>query len=303
MNSQLIIYTRNRDVDYRMAITPDENLCPPDTRKYFRKLIRGAIDVDTYDDPLNAPRWLYAKKGNAILFGVATMLEQFNTECCTDFAGRKVRGFYGIVIDASRGHIALPYDLNFFDTLNKRFIEPYWDATNESFARKNIEIDLNGYDVELLPAGEEILQLNTDSHICLILGDVEIKDALQSALANKDDLSLVCGFNTKQHAFASEADYNYMNAIVNDIHDREAHRNKEKAIAAQPDYPAVPPPIPPRPKKAFRPKIIISLLVVTLVCIAILLLRNCIATPTSQNSSTSGEPDRMSVSDTIQKKI
>lgn len=300
---QLIIYTRNRDVDYRMVITPDENMCPSDTRKYFRKLIRGAIDVDTYDDPLTEPRWLYARKGNVILFGVATMLEQFNTECFTDFTGRNVRGFYGIIFDATTDSISLPYDLSFFEALNKKFIEPYWNDSKDDLVRKSIEIDFSEYDVEYISVSEVHLQLNTDNHTCLILGDVNIKDALQSAISYKNNISLITGFNTKQHAFATEADYNYMNAIVKGVHERETQQNKEKSVDPQFDTPIVPPPIPPRPKKVYRPKIILTLLIVITVLITILLLKNCITIPTSQNSSTSGEKSRMNLTDTIQKKF
>ena len=303
-NPQLIIYTRNRDVDYRMVITPDENLCPSDTRKYFRKLIRGAIDVDTYDDPLTEPRWLYARKGNVILFGVATMLEQFNTECYTDFTGRNVRGFYGIIIDATIDSISLPYDLNFFEAIHKKIIEPYWNAAKNDFVRKNIEIDLSEDVIETISEHEYNLLLNTDKYSCQILGDVDIKDALQSAISYKSDISLITGFNTKQHAFASEADYSYMNAIVNGVHETETQQqNREKSFNPQFDNPIVPPPIPPRPKKAYRPKILLTLLIVITVLIAILLLKNCNTTQTSQNSSTSGEQNRMNLSDTIQKKF
>ena len=119
-----------------MVITPDESLCPADTRKYFRKLIRGAIDVETYDDPLNEPRWLIARKDNVILYGVAIMLEIFGTDCCTDFTGRNVRGFFGIVVDVAvhqlhvlfqscligRLEILHGTDKLFFPSFNLRFL-------------------------------------------------------------------------------------------------------------------------------------------------------------------------------------
>ncbi len=298
---QLIIYTRNRDVDYRMVITPDESLCPADTRKYFRKLIRGAIDVETYDDPLNEPRWLIARKDNVILYGVAIMLEIFGTDCCTDFTGRNVRGFFGIVVDASDDDVKLPFGIEFFRAVNNKYIEPLWDSTKEEFIRKSIEADIEEYDGETISGVDKTIFMNVSTEQCLILGKVDLKSALESALACKCDISMVTGFNSKHHAFADEADYDFMNAIVNSVNEPETHKKEFQAPTTKSGCVVVPPPIPQSQKKVLRPKMIMMLIVIAAILVVLMLIKTCTTTPTSQNSSTSGDQNRISVNDSIQK--
>lgn len=300
---QLIIYTRNLNVDYRMVVAPDEHLCPSETRKYFRKLIRGAIDVETYDDPLDEPRWLYARKNDVILFGIAAMLETFETEYFTDFTGRNVRGFFGIVISASADSVQLPYSFEFFQAINRKYIEPLWDAPKESFIRKCIEIDLNEYDVEMLSMANETIALNMNSDECKILGQVDMKEALQSALSSGGELSLISGLNNKQHAFATEADYDFMNAIVNGVLKPENHKKTSVIGTSQSsDSVVTPPPVPQQSKKVNRPKMLILVLLVVTVFIVIVLVKTCNASMTNHNSSTSGDQNRINQSDSILKK-
>lgn len=298
---QLIIYTRNRDVDYRMVITPDESLCPADTRKYFRKLIRGAIDVETYDDPLDEPRWLIARKDNVILYGVATMLEIFGTDCCTDFTGRNVRGFFGIVLADSDNDIKLPFGIDFFQAVNKKYIEPLWTSAKEDFIRKSIEADIDEYDGETITGVDKTIIMNVNTEQCFILGKVDLKSALESALACKCDISMISGFNSKHHAFADEADYDFMNAIVNSVNEPETHKKESHAHTTKYGCVVVPPPIPQSPKKVLRPKMIMLLIAIVAILIAIMLIKTCTTTPTSLNSSTSGDQNRISVNDSIQK--
>lgn len=299
---QIIIYTRNRDVDYRMIIRPDENICSDETRKYFRKLIRGAIDVETYDDPLNTPRWLFARKNNCILFGVAVMLESFDNDCCTDFTGRSVRGFFGLVMDASSDSMALPYNLDFFKAINDEYIVPLWDAPKEDFVRKGIEIDIEENAKETISLGEVSEPLNTNSDVCQILGKTDIKDALQSALNHKEDISLISGLNSRQHAIGTGADYDFMNVIINDISEQETinkriiRQSEKSELQENPESESHK-----RPKKALRPKIILALLVAAAV-IVIILTKTCTTTSTSPNSSTSGETNSVSLPDTTLKK-
>lgn len=300
---QLIIYTRNRDIDYRMVVTPDETLCPADTRKYFRSLIRGIIDVETYDDPLSQPRWLYAKKGNNVLFGVATMLDTLGTECCTDFTGRSVRGFYGLVFDAtSTDSLQLPFSIDFFIDINRKYIEPLWNSRKEDFIRKGIEIDIDSSVGSKIGAASDPIQLNQDKDACLILGNADAEKAIRSALAVGKDISLVTGLNSKQHAFAADSEYDFMNAVVNGVSEKQM-RKKVKAPAKtdKPDTPVVPPSIPARPKKALRPKVTIVGLLVLMALIIIFIVKMCNMKQTNPNSSTSGELNATGMTDTIKK--
>lgn len=298
--AHLIVYTRNSEIDYRMVVTPGEDFCPPETRKYFRKLIRGSIDVETFDDPLTQPRWLYVRKDDMVLFGVATMLKELDAECYTDVKDRPVRGFYGIAIDASEGEVEIPYNLNFFKDINAKYIQPFWNAGKDEFIRKDVVIDLAEYDVELLPASNSKVTLNTHTDECVVLGDVNMADALRAALYIGKNLSLVSGFNSKLHAFAQGAEYDYMNAIVEGVHEREIHKVEEKTKPIHQDTSnADIPSYPQQPKKASRPKTRMALLVIIAALTVIILARVCGHDRKIHNTSTSGDQENVNPTDSI----
>lgn len=185
-----------------------------------------------------------------MLFGVALMLDIFGTECCTDFTGRNVRGFYGIVADASDDSLKLPYSIDFFRAVNEKYIEPLWDAVKDDLVRKAVEIDLSGETDGLTAAAAGDVVLNINPGECLVLGEAEAGPALQSALACGMDISLITGLNSKQHAFAADADYDFMNAIVNGVAEREVFRREEPVKkAVVPEKTETPEPYDPQSKK------------------------------------------------------
>lgn len=301
--TQLIIYTRNSEIDYRMVVTPGEDFCSPETRKYFRKLIRGSIDVETFDDPLTQPRWLYVRKDNMVLFGVATMLKDLDTDCYIDVKNRPVRGFYGIAIDASNGEVQLPFDLNFFKDINAKYIQPLWNAGKDEFIRKDVVIDLEEYDVEKLSPYNSSVSLNIHTDECVVLGNVNMADALKKALYIGENLSLVSGFNSKLHAFAQGAEYDYMNAIVEGVHERETHKVKDKETpihhtASDIDTPSYSQ----RPKKVYRPKTHIVLLMIAALAL-IILARTCGHDRKNHNTLTSGDQENVTQTDSTENQI
>lgn len=222
MKAQYFIYTRNRKVDYKAILSPSEEFCPKETRKKFLQDIRGLIDIETYDDPLDTPRWLYSCFNGFVLFGLGVMNSNLSDEYNTDFTGRPVRGFFGIVIQYSPVSIILPMDLNFFKLVYEKHIEPIWNCDKDHFPNPVVNLDIDIQDgISVMHSANTNVTLNYQKNRCVILGDVNIKDVFSIALASSRDITIVTGFNNKRHAFTLDSEYQFMNAIVNGVCERE----------------------------------------------------------------------------------
>lgn len=268
--SQYFVYTRTNEVDYRIVISPTEDYCPKDIRREFLKEIRGVIDVETYDDPLTSPRWLFSKKSGIILFGVGVMNEMLSHDCTKDYTGRPVRGFIGIVVKSEDNPVLLPIDLDFYKQAYSELIEPIWMLNRDECKQSSVVVDYSQTNSRIVDNSESEISLNTDFTKCRILGDVIPELAFQKALNSKNDISVVTGFSSKSHAYAMESEYKYLNAIVTGILVKE-----ERTISSNADdledkrQPIIPTP----PKKANRLKLIIGVLI--LMSIILLILGKC----------------------------
>lgn len=176
MKAQYFIYTRNRKVDYKAILSPSEEFCPKETRKKFLQDIRGLIDIETYDDPLDTPRWLYSCFNGFVLFGLGVMNSNLSDEYNTDFTGRPVRGFFGIVMKYTTESTILPMDINFYRHIYKKEIEPIWEFDNDHlpYPVKDIDIDIQDGINAIHPASAHI-DLNYQENKCVILGNVNLK--------------------------------------------------------------------------------------------------------------------------------
>ena len=124
--AQFYIYTRTKELDYRAIAIPSEDFCSKEDRLAFRHEIQGVIDVETYVDELNEPRWFYSKRKNLALFGIGVMNKELSDTCYTDYVGTPIRGFFGVVFKIGEA-IELPYDKEFFRKVYKKYVEPIWD--------------------------------------------------------------------------------------------------------------------------------------------------------------------------------
>lgn len=270
MKSQYFAYTRNLKVDYKTIIAPSDDFCSKDTRKFFLNQIRGLINVEQYDDPLDKPRWLFSKVGRFILFGIGVNNATLNKDCYKDYAGRPVRGFFGIVIDNTDGDIMLPYDIAFFQQFYSSHILPLWEQERDDFVKHSVGVNLNLSDFHCVYKMGIGIQLNFDQDKSVILGNVGIEECLSSALFAAEDTSIAIGFSNKNHAFAPE--YMYLNSIVNGVPNREERTYKrEKEKKEEPsnvnlDERNV------LPKKALGPKVILIFTAMIAICLTLFLV-------------------------------
>ena len=185
--SQYFIYTRTRDIDYRTVVSPSDDFCPKETRKKFLKEIRGVIDVETYDDPINSPRWLYSKCDDMILFGVAVMNGMLSKEYSIDFIGRPVRGFFGIIANCTDTPVLLPFDLDFYKFAYNHLIEPIWNLNRDEYKQSSVIVDYCKTTCKMIENKDSNIVLNCNNNICTILGDVNSELAFQTALNSMQD--------------------------------------------------------------------------------------------------------------------
>lgn len=292
MKAQYFVYTRNRKVDYKALLSPSEEFCPKETRKKFLQEIRGLIDIETYDDPLDTPRWLYSCFNGFVLFGLGVMNSNLSDEYNTDFTGRPVRGFFGVVMKYTTESTILPMDINFYRHIYKKEIEPIWEFDNDHlpYPVKDIDIDIQDGINAIHPASAHI-DLNYQENKCVILGNVNLKDVFSVALTSSRDITIVTGFNNKKHAFAIDSEYKFMNAIVNGVYEREErirenkknHKEGEEQVSQN-----TPAPTPVPPKKDFRLKLLVG--VIILLALSLLLMnKSCQKDQKSPKPSVSGD--------------
>lgn len=295
MKAQYFVYTRNRDIDYKALLSPSEEFCSKETRKKFLKEIRGIIDVETYDDPLDTPRWLYSCSNGLILFGVGIMNSELSDLCNTDFTGRPVRGFFGIVMQYSSISTILPMDLKFFRLLYKKHIEPIWECDKEHLPNPVTDLDIDMQDgISVIHPISTNVALNYQKDRCVILGDVNTEDVLGIALTSSQDITIVTGFNNKKHAFAIDSEYRFMNAIVNGVYEREeklCNKNEsQETVTNHEPIPISDTSLP--PKKDFRLKLFIGMILL-LIMILLFINRSCQKNQKNLESSVSGDTIQM----------
>lgn len=297
IKAQYFVYTRNRDIDYKTFYSPSEELCPKEIRKKFLKEIRGVIDIETYDDPLDSPRWLYSCSNGLLLFGVGCMNNELSETYNVDFAKRPVRGFFGLVLPYSIPEVYLPMDINLFSHLYKQYIEPIWELDRDHFKTQTIEVDLKEFindDISVIYPKDGGLSLNYHDNKCVILGDVKPEDAFSNALTLGHDISIVTGFNNKKHAYSVDSDYKYMNVIVKNVTEREEKSFGVEQSDIHYDKPSInrksQREIVVKPKKVLSPKLIsvIGLLII-IVLLWMIWPKSCRDSQTIQSHSVSGD--------------
>lgn len=295
MRAQYFVYTRNRDNDYKLVYAPDDDFCPPETRKYFLKQCRGVINIESYSGSLDEPRWLISRKGNCILFGMGVMNRILGINNNTDYTGTPIRGFFGIVINAEDNQIKVPYDVKFYGDLYKSIIDPVWTYVREDFKFKGIEVTQDFNEYECIDSITCSVELNTvESKTVILPISANIVEIVGSILSRTADCSFVSGLSDKEHAYCD--DYCFHNATVIGIDERveksrvktNTTRDTRDCITQYGDINSESTIKPMSPKKVFRPKLVmvIALLVIVLL---LLLCKTCQRNQTSQDPSISGD--------------
>lgn len=292
--AQLYIYTRTKELDYRAIAIPSEDFCSKEDRLAFRYEIQGVIDVETYVDELNEPRWFYSKRKNLVLFGIGVMNKELSDTCNTDYVGTPIRGFFGIVFRIGE-IIELPYDKEFFRKVYKKYVEPIWNIEygDDNAKQKNIEVeksDIDGSYFKIVPQDNRI-SLNDKVGKCAILGKVDCIKVFQQALYNETELSVVTGLNNKNHAYAKEAKYKFLNALVNGVDIREEQETikpiSEQEHTTSTNFQISENPI--KPKKEHRLKLIVLGTIATFIVVALIVGRCSKNGQTNPQKSVSGD--------------
>lgn len=287
MKAQFFVYTRNRDNDYKLVYAPDDIFCPPETRKYFLKQSRGVINIETYSGSLDEPRWLISRKENCILFGIGVMNRILGVENNTDYTGTPIRGFFGVVINASDNQFKVPFDINFFIDLYKKIIDPVWNNSRENFKFKGVEVALDFNNYRCVNAETDTIGLNTNDEKTYILPiNTSIRNIIGSVLSLSNNCSFVSGLSDKEHAYSD--DYCYHNATVLGI-DNRIEKSKEKTNCVTDDTDFInSKEKPTQPKKVYRPKLIIAASILLIVLVTIL-CKTCQVNHANQEQSISGD--------------
>lgn len=299
MKAQYFVYTRNRYDDYKPVYVPDDNFCSPETRKYFLKQSRGVINIETYSGSLDEPRWLISRKGNCILFGIGVMNRILGVDNNTDYTGTPIRGFFGVVINASDNQIKVPFDIKFFVDLYTNIIDPIWNYLREDFKFKGVEVTQDFNDYECVNATTCAVELNTIEKKTVILPiSTSIIDVIGSILLQSDDCSFVSGLSDKEHACFD--DYSFYNATVIGIDERIEKSKVKTELVQKTDFrhsketknEDIVKPI--QQKKDFRPKLIM-VIGILMVALIIILCKTCQGNQTSQDPSISGDTIQINI--------
>lgn len=287
MDAQYFVYTRGYDIanDYKLMFSPSNDFCPDDVRKYFLQQARGVINIELYSGNLEKPRWLYSRKSEFTLWGVGIMNTQLSDENNSDYANRPVRGFFGLIIKGSPVN-SLPFDISFFKDFYKSHIVSLWNAPKEGFKQKGVIVEDCFGKYNTISPQSSSLSLNTNEKKTIIWTDTFSPiEMFSTALNINRDLSCVWGLEDRSHAY--NHDYYFYNVIINGIKETEEKVYMEKKVE---------PIIEPthldlvkesqRPKKDYRPKI---MMLIGIIAIVLIIIAMCSKGTQTSKHTTSGE--------------
>lgn len=218
MKAEYIVYTRTKNVDYKLIFSPSDSLCPTNVRKEFLTEIRGVINVERYESCLEAPVWFYSKKGNLVVFGIGVNNRELSEDCFKDFTGRSVRGFFGIIA-REEDLDGLPFDILFFKDFYKQRMCPLWESDSLQAKQKGVLVtqDIKCYKIikETTSFG-----INTDVNKTVIYpNSISVEKLISCAMACTDDVNAFGVVMTREHAL--DTDYHFMNCVVFDCEIKE----------------------------------------------------------------------------------
>lgn len=274
MEAQYFVYTRGFDIanDYKLMFSPSNEFCPDEVRKHFLQQVRGVINIEQYQGSLDSPRWLFSRFNGYSLWGMGIM----NSELCetsnSDYTGRAVRGFWGLVLK-NNTFTELPYDISFWKKFYIAYVSPLWKVSKENFKQKGIIVEEPFEHYHCIRPNNFGYQLNLQLNKTVIWANLHENDMFSTAMALTSDISCVSGLKEREHAYNHE--YCYFNAIVDGITETESRIYSEKKederkrkMVEIPEKEV----IGLKPKKAIRPKLILIVACILIVLLLIVVL-------------------------------
>ena len=282
MDAQLFIYTRGylTENDYKLMYYPSEDFCSEKVRKFFRNQAKGAINTEKYPGFLDEPRWLFSRYKGMVLWGMAILNKKLcpeNPMKGTDYTGREVRGFFGMVVkDGSFD--GLPFDINYFKKLYLEYVIPSWSLSKESFRHGGVFTPQDFSAYEMITAKSELSSLlNSEFESTFILSNsISNREYLSAVLSTNKDISLITNLHAREHAF--DHSFYYCNATVvgvqtsvKKIYTNVNHTDdNESGLENRPVYVE-----PEQPKKVLRLRVIRAIIVVSFIILVAMLTKRC----------------------------
>lgn len=212
-------YTRGLEPDYRDFVNAP-NL-PMSVLAKIRSMIKPIIEEN-----LSTPRWVLIKEDNIIVWGICCMNELLSIKNYSDIKGRKVKGFFSLVLSDFDGEdVYVPYSVEFFQKLYQKEVEPCWECHEGSSHRSSKVYSYSDIQDVIYASNESgIIDLNSSPFLCKALGDVNVKKAVATALCHKN-VSLITGCQSFSESYKAEE--NFLNCITLDSRE-ELHAVQKK---------------------------------------------------------------------------
>lgn len=213
------VYTRTLRQDYQAMYFPSDIQCPrKKVFNNFMNLARGVINTDHYEINLDKPVWLLAKQDGYTLWGIGVMNLNLSPDYCRDYTGTPIRGFFGLIYKGIPDK--LPYELSFFKSMYEKRVVPYWEADAFHCFHEGVSCDdMDIFEYTTISAAEKGVTLNKEAEKSLIIGSVDVNDAISQALYEKEVSGIVIGLQTESHAFSNK--YKFPNIWIEGVNRKE----------------------------------------------------------------------------------
>ncbi len=202
-------------------------MLPSPFRDDFIDFAREVINVDNVlNGQIETLRWSLIKRENVVLVGIGCHNRQLGAQS-VDYAGREVRGFFGVVINTSNDCVINTLcDVEFYRNLYELFISPLWSITDQSKGNSIYqEVDIE----ETVINDFSRVDINIDnSKFKIFPQNTEFKDVLYYAF-RQDSVDVVFNLNNLQHITSADL-YHFHNVTIIGNNNVELHPFKVQEV-------------------------------------------------------------------------
>lgn len=227
MKGSLFVYSRLEKLDYRLIYAPPKSILSSPFRDDFIDFAREVVNVDNVlNGQINRLRWSLIKRENVVLVGIGCHNRQLGAQN-VDFAGREVRGFFGVVINALNNDVINTLcDVKFYRNLYESFISPLWSITDQ----RKVNSICQEVDIEETVINDIIrVDINIDnSKFKIFPQNTEFKDVLYYAF-RQDSVDVVFNLNNLQHITSADL-YHFHNVTIIGNNNVELHPFKVQEV-------------------------------------------------------------------------
>lgn len=216
MATQLIIYTRLENFDYRLIFAPSRQMLPEPYRSEFIDFVREVINSDNFGS-IKSPRYAVIKRNDLCLIGIGCDNSCLG-EVKSNIERREIRGFFGVVSNEpfKPSVIQTLSQLDFYKDLFTSFIIPKWHTS------KRNEDDINSI-VEHLTINKEEqptsifddIDINIDVNLCKIHSHQIEPSSLISSCVKHKNVDAVTNLNSEAHVTSAPL-YKFHNVTINE---------------------------------------------------------------------------------------